>query len=209
MEKAGCLAALLFNYAIRHKKHYMDRGLSQDKASPLFDALVFGKIKAALGGRVKIIISGGAPLSLHVENFLKVQPPSAPPPFLPVLQVCPSSPAFHNLPFLVPCPMRLPQPSWNHVINQQYGPLPFRGFGGDHNAAPGSLLSICLLCRRSPCVRLLCKAMASQRPWQVLPSPYPTPPAPMWGRHSQGSRCGWSRAWSSVTTRLPIRREAR
>jgi len=72
MNKAGCLTNMLFNYAMRHKKYYMDRGLSQDKASPLFDALVFSKIKAALGGHVKIIISGGAPLSLHLEDFLKV-----------------------------------------------------------------------------------------------------------------------------------------
>lgn len=72
MAKAGCLTNLLFNYAIRHKKYYMDKGLGQEKASPLFDSLVFSKIKAALGGRVKIIISGGAPLSPHIEDFLKV-----------------------------------------------------------------------------------------------------------------------------------------
>eukprot|EP00951_Prasinocladus_malaysianus_P004104 scaffold28990_cov32-Prasinocladus_malaysianus.AAC.3 len=80
MNKAGCITKMLFNYAMRHKKHYMDRGMDQDKASPLFDALVFGKIKAALGGRVQIIISGGAPLSQHVEEFLKqdfIEPASA------------------------------------------------------------------------------------------------------------------------------------
>jgi len=72
MRKAGFLASMLFNYAVRHKKYYLDRGYPQDKASPLFDSLVFSKIKAALGGRVQIIISGGAPLSTHVEDFLKV-----------------------------------------------------------------------------------------------------------------------------------------
>ena len=42
------------------------------QASPLFDKLVFSKLKEALGGRVRIIISGAAPLSSHVEEFLKV-----------------------------------------------------------------------------------------------------------------------------------------
>lgn len=42
------------------------------QASPLFDKVVFGKVKAALGGEVRIIVTGGAPLARHVEDFLKV-----------------------------------------------------------------------------------------------------------------------------------------
>ncbi len=42
------------------------------QATPLFDKVVFSKIKARLGGRVKIIVSGGAPLAGHVEEFLKI-----------------------------------------------------------------------------------------------------------------------------------------
>ena len=42
------------------------------QASPFFDRLVFSKIKARLGGRVRICISGGAPLAPHVEDFLRV-----------------------------------------------------------------------------------------------------------------------------------------
>ena len=33
------------------------------QATPLFDALVFSKVRARLGGRVKLIVSGGAPLA--------------------------------------------------------------------------------------------------------------------------------------------------
>jgi len=36
------------------------------------DQLVFGKIRAAMGGRVRFIVSGGAPLAPHVEDFCNV-----------------------------------------------------------------------------------------------------------------------------------------
>ena len=42
------------------------------QAAPLFDAVLFKKIAARLGGRIKLIISGGAPLAKHVEEFLRV-----------------------------------------------------------------------------------------------------------------------------------------
>ena len=42
------------------------------QASPFFDRLVFNKIKGRLGGRVRIIVTGGAPLASHTEEFLKV-----------------------------------------------------------------------------------------------------------------------------------------
>jgi len=72
MKAAGWLKNALFNFAFDRKKHFMEKGLPHDKASPFFDGLVFKKLKEALGGRVRIIISGAAPLSAHVEQFLKV-----------------------------------------------------------------------------------------------------------------------------------------
>jgi long-subunit acyl-CoA synthetase (AMP-forming) len=42
------------------------------QAAPFFDKLVFGKVKQRLGGNVKLIVSGGAPLAPNVEEFLKV-----------------------------------------------------------------------------------------------------------------------------------------
>lgn len=42
------------------------------QASPFFDKLVFNKVKARLGGQVRLIVTGGAPLANHVEEFLKV-----------------------------------------------------------------------------------------------------------------------------------------
>ncbi|MCH89345.1 long chain acyl-CoA synthetase 4-like, partial [Trifolium medium] len=36
------------------------------------DKVVFSKVKDALGGNVRIVLSGAAPLSKHVESFLRV-----------------------------------------------------------------------------------------------------------------------------------------
>lgn len=38
----------------------------------LWDALVFKKVKAMLGGNVKLMITGSAPISGEVLDFLKV-----------------------------------------------------------------------------------------------------------------------------------------
>ncbi len=65
----------------RRVKHArMKMGASHAGAFPPADWLVFNKIKAALGGRVRFIISGGAPLGTHVEDFINVA-------LAPVLQV--------------------------------------------------------------------------------------------------------------------------
>jgi len=40
------------------------------QASPFLDALVFSKVKKRLGGRIRVIISGAAPLPRHIEECL-------------------------------------------------------------------------------------------------------------------------------------------
>ena len=42
------------------------------QASPLMDRVVFKKTKAAFGGRVRFVVSGGAPLGPSVEEFLHI-----------------------------------------------------------------------------------------------------------------------------------------
>ena len=46
--------------------------VSGRKASPIWDRLVFNKIKEKLGGRVRIMGSGASPLSPDVMDFLRV-----------------------------------------------------------------------------------------------------------------------------------------
>ncbi|XP_028072337.1 long chain acyl-CoA synthetase 2-like isoform X4 [Camellia sinensis] len=75
MEKisaGGALRKTLFQYAYNYKLRNLEKGLQQDKAAPLLDKLVFDKIKQGLGGRVRILLSGAAPLPRHVEEFLRV-----------------------------------------------------------------------------------------------------------------------------------------
>lgn len=69
---AGGVKKLLFNWGFARKLFYLKQGFKSDKAAPLFDRLVFSKVKQRLGGNVKLIVSGGAPLAPHVEEFLKV-----------------------------------------------------------------------------------------------------------------------------------------
>mmetsp|Transcript_39453 Transcript_39453/g.91538 ORF Transcript_39453/g.91538 Transcript_39453/m.91538 type:complete len:760 (-) Transcript_39453:97-2376(-) len=48
------------------------RALQQGRDAPLFKALVFSKLSGMLGGRLKLGISGGGPISAEVQNFVRV-----------------------------------------------------------------------------------------------------------------------------------------
>jgi long-chain acyl-CoA synthetase len=43
-----------------------------DPTYPMYDKLVFNKFKAAVGGKVRFMLTGSAPISKDVINFLKV-----------------------------------------------------------------------------------------------------------------------------------------
>ncbi|XWS08998.1 hypothetical protein CRYUN_Cryun40dG0048200 [Craigia yunnanensis] len=66
---SGPLKERLFNAAYNSKKQAIMTGKSP---SPLWDRLVFNKIKAKLGGRVRFMGSGASPLSSDVLDFLKI-----------------------------------------------------------------------------------------------------------------------------------------
>ncbi|THG08545.1 hypothetical protein TEA_005084 [Camellia sinensis var. sinensis] len=54
------------------KLHNMKNGSKHVDAAPLCDKIVFNKVKHGLGGNVRLILSGAAPLATHVEAFLRV-----------------------------------------------------------------------------------------------------------------------------------------
>ncbi|GLJ22910.1 hypothetical protein SUGI_0432180 [Cryptomeria japonica] len=68
----GLVKKMLFDFAYNFKLRNLQKGLKHDEAAPLFDKLVFSKVKQSLGGRVRMILSGAAPLAKHVEEFLRV-----------------------------------------------------------------------------------------------------------------------------------------
>ncbi|XWS40363.1 hypothetical protein CRYUN_Cryun18bG0134700 [Craigia yunnanensis] len=68
----GLLRNKLFQYAYNYKLGNMEIGFPQEKAAPLLDKLVFDKVRQALGGKVRMMLSGAAPLPRHVEEFLRV-----------------------------------------------------------------------------------------------------------------------------------------
>ncbi|XVF57445.1 hypothetical protein PTKIN_Ptkin06aG0206000 [Pterospermum kingtungense] len=69
VKASGALKERLFRAAYNSKKQAIMNGT---KASPVWDMLVFNKIKAKLGGRVRLMGSGASPLSPDVMEFLRV-----------------------------------------------------------------------------------------------------------------------------------------
>lgn len=72
ISSGGILKKTLFNFAYSHKHNNMRKGHAHGAASPIADKIVFSKVKQGLGGRVRLILSGAAPLSTHVESYLRV-----------------------------------------------------------------------------------------------------------------------------------------
>ncbi|GJP55181.1 hypothetical protein CLOM_g14159 [Closterium sp. NIES-68] len=72
IESTGGLTKLLFDFAYGRKQARLAAGVKIHHATPISDAIVFNTIKARLGGNVRIICSGAAPLAPHVEEFLKI-----------------------------------------------------------------------------------------------------------------------------------------
>jgi len=63
----GAVTQYLFNSAIASKKAALNEG----KDCPIWNRLVLNKLKMRIGGNVRFIVSGGAPLSSQCADFLR------------------------------------------------------------------------------------------------------------------------------------------
>ena len=57
----------LFQWAYEYKL----RAFSNGESTPILDRLVFKNLKALVGGKVRLILTGGAPLSPETHNFIR------------------------------------------------------------------------------------------------------------------------------------------
>ena len=69
VENAGMVGRFLFNSALKSGLDSLEKG---EPLSWLWKKLVFSKARAAFGGKIKICLSGAAPLSPKVANFMKL-----------------------------------------------------------------------------------------------------------------------------------------
>ncbi|TVU26987.1 hypothetical protein EJB05_29565, partial [Eragrostis curvula] len=69
VKESGGLKEKLFHTAYNAKRQAIINGRNP---SPMWDKLVFNKIKARLGGRVRLMTSGASPLSPDVMEFLRI-----------------------------------------------------------------------------------------------------------------------------------------
>ncbi|XP_011881696.1 PREDICTED: long-chain-fatty-acid--CoA ligase 4 isoform X1 [Vollenhovia emeryi] len=68
VKKSGPFRQAIFNFAYEYKLKWTKRGYE----TPLFDKYIFGAAKQVLGGRVRLVLSGGAPLSPDTHNQVKL-----------------------------------------------------------------------------------------------------------------------------------------
>ena len=58
----------LFDFCVKYKLSAIARG----EETPVMDKVVFKAARDSIGGRVRVIFSGGAPLSPSTHDYLKV-----------------------------------------------------------------------------------------------------------------------------------------
>ncbi|XP_012545548.2 long-chain-fatty-acid--CoA ligase 4 isoform X2 [Bombyx mori] len=68
VSRSGELAAAVFKWSYSYKQTWMRRGYD----TPVLDYLIFRKVGGLLGGRVRLMISGGAPLSPDTHLQVKI-----------------------------------------------------------------------------------------------------------------------------------------
>ncbi|KAH7971733.1 hypothetical protein HPB52_002390 [Rhipicephalus sanguineus] len=64
----GAMFKAFFDYAVEYKNFWINRGFD----TPILNRLIFKKTSAILGGNVKAVACGSAPLSAHTRRYLQV-----------------------------------------------------------------------------------------------------------------------------------------
>jgi long-chain acyl-CoA synthetase len=64
------ISRFLFGMGLDSKRSAMHDGDTDASRAPIWDSLIFSRTAERMGGRVKLIVSGGAPLSGEVQEFL-------------------------------------------------------------------------------------------------------------------------------------------
>jgi len=67
MKRQGWFVEELFHYLVAYKMKWQDRGFD----TPILNKTLFRKIRYFLGGRVRVLLSGGAPLSADTHSLCR------------------------------------------------------------------------------------------------------------------------------------------
>merc|ERR1712002_178057 len=67
VKKKGDFFEKLFNFCVEYKKAAVKRG----ESTPIMDKLIFKNVRALIGGRIRVIFTGGAPLSPESHEFIR------------------------------------------------------------------------------------------------------------------------------------------
>ena len=57
----------LMEFFYHYKSYYRRIGMG----TPLLDAIIFKKMRALVGGRIRLLLSGGAPLSPDIHDYVR------------------------------------------------------------------------------------------------------------------------------------------
>jgi len=67
VRKKGQFSENLFDFCVRYKMAASERG----EETPIMDRLIFRNVRNLIGGRVRVILSGGAPLSPETHQYIR------------------------------------------------------------------------------------------------------------------------------------------
>jgi len=67
VHKKGDFFEKLFDFCVKYKQDAAAKGLP----TPIMDRLIFKGVKALIGGRIRVIFTGGAPLSAESHSFIR------------------------------------------------------------------------------------------------------------------------------------------